>query len=171
MTARAVFDRTDELLQGLGVPAVARGVDPVLVKVQTYAEVQAQAWPPSASTAAATVYYLLTDEGDPDAVKDIISGARTFRSVRVGVELVRRLGGPIDVAETHYQEQVRLLEERWGGEGGVVACLQHPSNLRRTETQWLRSEDFSHPKPAVEKDRISLKGTFTAIFDADVGVF
>lgn len=168
MGSEAVMDRTDQLLQGKGPAAVARTLDPFLVKVATYAEVQAQAWPPSASTGPATVYYLLTDEGDPDAVRDIISGSRTMRSLRVGVELVVHLGGAIDIASAHYRAKAALLESTWEK---VVAVLQHPSNLRRTETYWYRAEDFDHPKPEAQGDRLTLKGRFTAVYDSDVGAF
>lgn len=162
------MDRTDELLQGTGVAAVARTMDPALVKVVTWADVQGQAWPPSASTAASSVYYLLSDEGDPDAVRDIISGVRTMRSVRVGVELAVHIGSVIEVASAHYQAKVRVLEATWEK---VVAVVQHPSNLRRTVTQWLSASDFDHARPEVDGDRLSLKGRFTAVYDSDCGAF
>jgi hypothetical protein len=123
-------------------------------------DAQAQAWPPSASTPSDTVHYLLTNDGDPDAVRDIISGSRTMRALRVGVELVVHLGGVIDVSSAHYQAKARVLAATWEK---VVAVLQHPSNLRRTETYWYRAEDFDHPRPEVDGDRLSLKGHYTAI--------
>lgn len=168
MGSEAVMDRTDELLTCTGVAAVARTMDPALVKVVTWASLQAQSWPPSASTGPSTVYYLLSDEGDPDAVRDIISGSKTLRSLRVGAELAVHIGGPIEVASAHYQAKARVLEATWEK---VVAVLQHPSNLRRSETFWYRAEDFDHPRPEVDGDRLSLKGHFTAIYDSDVGAF
>lgn len=165
MGARAILDRTDELLQDQDLTAQRRLARP-LVKVVKHATEPGKAYPPRAGSPREDVFYLLGTAGDTGTYRDVVSGASRTTELVVTLDLLMHLEGVGAVDETKIQERIRLLEETWPA---VVDLLQDINNLRRVSTGWLYSTRFEAGSPTVERDRVVKSCSYVARYRHEMG--
>lgn len=160
-----ILDRVDELLQDLDSGAKRRVAVP-LIKMSDAASDETDGTAPSGAANRDAVHYLLLTAGDPGTFKDVISGDRRIKEMRIGIALTILAAGESAVDPVKTQARTRLLAETWDD---VVDVLQDPNNHMRVVTGWIGAQQFTATAPRQDKDRLTMIASFVARYYREMG--
>jgi len=162
-----LVDRIDVLLQDLDVTA-SRRVKVPLVKMREAASDETEGATPWAAQDRDSVHYLVLLAGDPGRFRDVTSGERRIKEVRVGLALTLVCSGEAATDKVQTQTRSKQLHATWDD---VVDVLQDGNNHRRVETGWIGAQDFTSTTPKQDGDRLVMIAGFVARYQRQMGAY